>query len=109
MIGPVFDLLSEKFPSLLFFKVDVDNCQARAVRKPLASHSLTRRRACLPSAASPRCRPFRRVPVSAEAPLSNAPVRELTRCAQVWKDNAKVEEMVGANKTQLEALIAKYA
>ena len=27
MIGPVFEQLSTKFPSLLFFKVDVDACQ----------------------------------------------------------------------------------
>lgn len=29
MIAPVFEQLSGKFPSLMFFKVDVDGCQVR--------------------------------------------------------------------------------
>ena len=30
-------------------------------------------------------------------------------CAQVWKNSAKVDELVGAKKENLEALVAKYA
>ena len=28
---------------------------------------------------------------------------------QVWKDGKKAEELVGADKTKLEALVTKYA
>jgi len=64
MIAPVFEQLSAKFPSLMFFKVDVDGCQVRAkalVRTALAplTRSAPPRRAWPLSAASRPCPPSR--------------------------------------------------
>jgi thiol-disulfide isomerase/thioredoxin len=68
MIAPFFESLADKYPTLMFVKVDVDTCQARS---PAASgvagcrRALTRvrarRRAWRRSAASRRCPPSRRV------------------------------------------------
>jgi hypothetical protein len=123
MIGPVFEALSTKFPNLLFFKVDVDACQARQTTQALRGRNASAREAlstrpvaaCLGSL-SPRS-PGRRCGVrhQRDAHLPGLPgqqegascAREV--CVLVLTYSAQVDELVGASKDNLEKLIEKYA
>ena len=149
MIAPFFEQLADKYPSLMFVKVDVDTCQARPRRAPAVSApragadgpscrlagrgggvrhpgdahlpgvrrdpDLTDRAQWAPTRrAGPSWRRRRRRAAHARTrrraiPRLRANHPRVPRPHQVWKSSAKAEELVGANKDNLERMAAKYA
>jgi thiol-disulfide isomerase/thioredoxin len=104
MISPYFDELSKDYKSVYFLKVDVDAVEVRIAScclSGVAASALllsTGRRlgpllTCFPTSQA----------VAAVAGVSAMPT------FQVWQKGGKVDELVGASKEKLKAMIEKYA
>ena len=95
MIAPYYEELSSEFTGVLFLKVDVDAVEV-STAWPLCLLSLCRLKS--PGAHSTHMLQD----VAAECGVSAMPT------FQVWRGGEKVEELVGASKDRLKALVEKY-
>lgn len=92
MISPYFEELSTKHPGATFIKVDVDAVEVRSTTS-LPAHIFSKdssAHCCILQA------------VAQECGISAMPT------FQVWKGGQKVDELVGASKDKLNALVEKH-
>ena len=93
MISPYFEELSTKYTGVTFIKVDVDAVEVQPSRKSWSSpvcHRTQNTQGCILQA------------VAQECGISAMPT------FQVWKGNQKVDELVGASKDKLQALVERH-
>jgi thiol-disulfide isomerase/thioredoxin len=105
MISPYFEELSNAYPGIIFLKVDVDEVEVRTAVAAAVVHGryrkwiafcnhvlmMTVHVACYVQAVAKTCE------------ISAMPT------FQVWKNGQKVDDLVGASKDRLKALVEKYA
>ena len=94
MISPYFEELSTKHSGVTFIKVDVDAVEVQLSCKVFCP-LLYSQRTQLPQLCDLQT-------VAQECGISAMPT------FQVWKGNQKVDELVGASKDKLQALVEKH-